>query len=138
MTRTTAETAFIHGYMLVANTMAIEPLTLDDPTWDEVLDTHRHLFDTSTRYYEAHITVQPSGNIEYDEFVSHLVGEDWKCSDDVDHIEGMWFMSARHQSLSALAAMVDTTVLCLQEAGLTVLRHKIEDCVRDTKLGDPM
>jgi hypothetical protein len=34
--------------------------------------------------------------------------------------------------------MVDTTVLCLRDAGLTVLRHKIEDAVRDTKCGDPM
>lgn len=47
MKRTPTQLAFIRGYMLVANTIGGVQLTEDDPSWDDVLEEHRALWDIS-------------------------------------------------------------------------------------------
>src|SRR6187455_1929922 len=49
-------------------------------------------------YYEVHITVEPKPLTTYEEFVDNLPSM-WRASkfehDDVDHIQGKWFLSGR-------------------------------------------
>lgn len=103
--------------------------------------------DQSRLYLEAHITVEPvpdtqPGHTEFDIFRDAFSDDTWRVSsfseDDVDQIEGKWFITCRHQSLSVIIAMVREMVAQLQELGLTVLRWKIEDTLLDSRHGDTL
>lgn len=92
-------------------------------------------------YYEAHITVAAPPRGDYDTFVRKVTSEDWRASkfehDDVDHIEGKWFLSAKAKAGHAIKAMVLGMLHELRSAGFTVERWKIEEAMLDSKYGDP-
>ena len=109
----------------------------------EAYSQSRHLFDLSGHYHEAHITVEPMlASLTFDLFRERYADEAWRVSafseDDVDHIGGKWFLTARHKSYREMRGMVASKVGQLREAGLTVLRAKIEDTLLDTKYGDKL
>ena len=135
--RPIADRAFIAGMCHVSQD--VRNLDDDSPFLDTSLEASRHQWDESRLYHEAHVTVQP-GLIEVEEFRRLFGSGLWRFSvfqtDDVDHVQGMWFISCRQQSLSAIREMVATMVESLRTAGLTVLRAKIEDTILDTKYGD--
>ncbi len=147
--RSPAERAFIHGYCLVANTIAgvSIPTDPDHEEWTPILAEHRHVWDQSRHYHEAHITIEPvpdtgPGHAEFDIFRDAFADDTWRVStfaeDDVDHIEGKWFITCRHESLLEITEMVSAMTNRLLDAGLTVLRAKIEDTIIDTKHGDTL
>ena len=142
MSRTPAERAFIHGYILVANTVANVILSPEDPTFDDILAENRHAWDQSRLYHEAHITVEPATDRTFDQFRMAWTDDQWRVSafseDDVDDIQGKWFITSRHESYAALADMVRAQVEALEGGGLTVQRYKIEDTLLDSKHGDSL
>ena len=100
-------------------------------------------------YYEAHITVDPQPTEEmyrnknladYEVFKTAAEMMGWKCSkfehDDVDGIEGMWFMSNKWEKWENAAFMTQDAIETLEAAGWTVARAKIENALWDTKYGD--
>jgi hypothetical protein len=96
---------------------------------------------TVTRlYFEAHITVEASPVHHWDSFAARARLEEWRASkfdeDEVDDMSGQWFLSARSPRLETIKASMLRMLGLLRDAGLTVLRFKIEDTVLDSKYGD--
>jgi hypothetical protein len=92
-------------------------------------------------YCEMHITVEPSV-MSTQEFRELNADDTWRFSsfdeDDVDGIEGKWFLTARANTQSEAMTELLTKVDELRDAGHTVSRAKIEDTVFDTKHGDKL
>jgi hypothetical protein len=90
-------------------------------------------------YYEAHVTVEDSG-VDWPEFAAAARHNGWRASrfseDEVDDMSGKLFLSARDQDLATITGLIDKEVRELEDAGLRVLRWKIEDTVADSKHGD--
>lgn len=92
-------------------------------------------------YCEMHITVEPDLVLSAHEFRErHANDGTWRFSsfdeDDVDGIEGKWFLTARAKTQAeAMERLVDK-VTRLRDDVFTVSRAKIEDTVFDTKHGD--
>lgn len=105
--------------------------------------------DTTRLYFEAHITVDPGATFkatqdkafaDYGTFclAAEMLG--WKCSkfdhDDVDNIEGMWFMSAKSEKWGVIQQDVLNAISIFEATGYVIVRAKIENAVWDTKYGD--
>ena len=96
-------------------------------------------------YCEIHLTVEPmvAESFSYEDF-AEAASEDghWKASkfehDDVDNIEGKWFLTARADTQAEAMALLLAKVEELREHEFVVLRAKIEDTVFDTKHGDKL
>lgn len=90
-------------------------------------------------YCEMHITVEPAV-MSTQEFRELVAGDDWLFSafseDDVDGIQGKWFLTSRAPTQAQAMTMLVDKVTELRDLGLTVNRAKIEDTVFDTKHGD--
>lgn len=90
-------------------------------------------------YCEMHITVEPAV-MSTQEFRELVTGDDWLFSafseDDVDGIQGKWFLTSRAPTQAQAMTMLIDKVTELRDLGLTVCRAKIEDTVFDTKHGD--
>lgn len=90
-------------------------------------------------YCEMHITVEPAV-MSTTEFRELVAGDDWLFSafseDDVDGIQGKWFLTSRAPTQAQAMTMLVDKVTELRDLGLTVSRAKIEDTVFDTKHGD--
>lgn len=90
-------------------------------------------------YCEMHITVEPAV-MSTQEFRELVAGDDWLFSafseDDVDGIQGKWFLTSRAPTQAQAMTMLVDKVTQLRDLGLTVNRAKIEDTVFDTKHGD--
>lgn len=90
-------------------------------------------------YYEAHITVEDSG-VDWPSFASAARRKGWRASrfseDEVDDMSGKLFLSMRDQGLLHVTSCIDEEIRALEDAGLKVLRWKIEDTVADSKHGD--
>lgn len=90
-------------------------------------------------YCEMHITVEPAV-MSTQEFRELVAGDDWLFSafseDDVDGIQGKWFLTSRAPTQAQAMTMLVDKVTELRDLGLTVSRAKIEDTVFDTKHGD--
>lgn len=96
-------------------------------------------------YCEMHITVEPAvmSTGEFRELVAGDTPEranQWLFSafseDDVDGIQGKWFLTSRAPTQAQAMTMLIDKVTELRDLGLTVSRAKIEDTVFDTKHGD--
>lgn len=93
-------------------------------------------------YHEAHITIQPSSNADWENFVNISKELGWKASrfeeDHVDDANGLWFLSFRTEA-NERQEMIDEVIgmvhgLQFQE-DLKCVRWKIEQTVADSKLG---
>lgn len=115
---------------------------LDDGVARAMIDAELHKWDKSRLYYEAHITVEPATDRTFDQFRFAWSDDTWRVSsfseDDVDQIEGKWFITCRHTSYQMIHTRVHNKVRELTEAGLTVQRYKIEDTLLDSKHGDTL
>lgn len=91
-------------------------------------------------YCEMHITVEPDPELTAQEFRTRHGGGDWRFSsfseDDVDGIEGKWFLTAKADTQAAAMQMLLDKVNELRTRAFRVSRAKIEDTVFDTKHGD--
>lgn len=95
-------------------------------------------------YCEMHITVEPKrltvGPGSEQMFRDLHADEAWRFSsfseDDVDGIQGKWFLTARADTQAEAMAQLLDKVEGLSNGHFTVLRAKIEDTVFDTKHGD--
>ena len=105
-------------------------------------------------YYETHLTFDPkNAEVPYEDFARVAKEMGWKASkfehDDVDGIEGMWFMSNRcddPEKISVPDALGGTQITNLKDEilgwihgcsanGLECIRWKVERTVADSKLG---
>jgi hypothetical protein len=97
---------------------------------------------TARLYYEAHITVEESTEVPFEDFAGMVRDSGWKASrfseDEVDDYNGKWFMSYRGEDLEATMGAVKAGVLSLGILGHTILRWKIEDTLLDSKHGDTL
>lgn len=93
--------------------------------------------------HEMHITVEPDTSIvTYNEFVERSKELDWKASmfdhDDVDGIQGKWFLTNHAASYDAALNELKGMVHGLSCSGFEVTRAKVEHIVFDTKRGDTL
>lgn len=92
-------------------------------------------------YCEMHITIEPAV-MSTGEFRELVVDDNWLFSafseDDVDGIQGKWFLTSRAPTQAEAMTLILDKVTELRDLGLTVSRAKIEDTVFDTKHGDKL
>ena len=125
----------------------LEGIASDGPTGlqlDAALDAiaETMLPETTERYFEAHITVEPHEEHTFEEFAAMATEFDWRASrfdeDHVDDATGKWFMSFRHTSYERIVREVRGMVYSLQQADTVVSRYKIEETLLDSKHGDTL
>lgn len=89
-------------------------------------------------YHEAHLTLEPSEEVSYEQFAESMAEFGWKVSkfehDDVDGIQGKWFLSFRCEERADMIRDLKGMIYSLGQAGETVTRWKIEQTVADSKL----
>lgn len=94
----------------------------------------------SRLYHEIHITVAAKAPETWDGFAQHSRDHFWRASkfdvDDVDAMDGQWFMSAREKSLEVAKDRTRQMLTVLRLANYDILRWKIEDTILDSKHGD--
>jgi hypothetical protein len=95
---------------------------------------------TTRLYFEAHITVKPFENADWEKFAEQARLNDCRASrfdvDEVDHYDGAWFLSARAKDYDALLNLISGAKSALVAEGYEFIRAKIEDTLFDTKHGD--
>jgi hypothetical protein len=95
---------------------------------------------TTRLYYEAHITVEASNDVAFETFAAKARAMGWRASkfdeDEVDDMNGNWFLSFRDPSLTVTKRFIKEQLVCLRCNGLIPIRWKIEDTVLDSKHGD--
>jgi hypothetical protein len=111
-----------------------------------LLDNHAQF------YYETHLTFDPkNAEVSYEDFARTAREAGWKASkfehDDVDGIEGMWFMSHRcdnpheiivQENAGVPSDLKNEIIGWIHGAscnGLDCVRWKVERTVADSKLG---
>lgn len=95
--------------------------------------------DLSRLYYEAHVTVPPLDNAQIEAIDAYCAQTNWRRSTFEMHKDGLVpnaFVSARHESRTAIIGMVGNMIQWLLAHGYTVLRWKIEDTLLDSNKGD--